>query len=34
MQALFLLITVAVLVAILISDIATAILDPRTRAAG
>jgi peptide/nickel transport system permease protein len=34
MQALFLLITVAVLVAILISDIATAILDPRTRDAG
>jgi len=33
MQALFLLITVAVLVAILISDVATAILDPRTRAA-
>jgi len=32
MQALFLLITVAVLVAILISDIATAVLDPRTRA--
>jgi peptide/nickel transport system permease protein len=31
MQALFLLITVAVLVAIVISDIATAILDPRTR---
>jgi peptide/nickel transport system permease protein len=31
MQALFLLITVAVLVAILISDIATALLDPRTR---
>jgi peptide/nickel transport system permease protein len=31
MQALFLLITLAVLVAILISDIATAILDPRTR---
>lgn len=31
MQALFLLITVAVLVAIFISDIATAILDPRTR---
>jgi peptide/nickel transport system permease protein len=31
MQALFLLITVAVLVAILISDVATAILDPRTR---
>ena len=34
MQALFLLITLAVLVAILISDIATAILDPRTRDAG
>jgi peptide/nickel transport system permease protein len=34
MQALFLLITVAVLFAILLSDIATAILDPRTRAAG
>jgi peptide/nickel transport system permease protein len=34
MQALFLLITVAVLVAILLSDLATAILDPRTRAAG
>jgi len=33
MQALFLLITAAVLVAILISDIATAILDPRTRGA-
>jgi peptide/nickel transport system permease protein len=33
MQALFLLITVAVLVAILISDIATAVLDPRTREA-
>ena len=33
MQALFLLITVAVLVAILLSDIATAILDPRTRTA-
>jgi peptide/nickel transport system permease protein len=32
-QALFLLITVAVLVAILLSDIATAVLDPRTRAA-
>jgi peptide/nickel transport system permease protein len=30
-QALFLLITVAVLVAILLSDIATAVLDPRTR---
>jgi peptide/nickel transport system permease protein len=34
MQALFLLITVAVLLAILISDLATAILDPRTRGAG
>ncbi len=34
MQALFLLITVAVLFAILLSDIATAILDPRTRGAG
>jgi len=34
MQALFLLITVAVLVAILISDVATAILDPRTRSGG
>ena len=34
MQALFLLITVAVLLAILISDLATAALDPRTRAAG
>jgi peptide/nickel transport system permease protein len=33
MQCLFLLITVAVLVAILISDIATAVLDPRTRGA-
>jgi peptide/nickel transport system permease protein len=33
MQALFLLITVAVLVAILLSDVATAILDPRTREA-
>jgi peptide/nickel transport system permease protein len=31
MQALFLLITVAVLVAILLSDILTALLDPRTR---
>ncbi len=31
MQALFLLITVAVLVAIFLSDIATALLDPRTR---
>jgi peptide/nickel transport system permease protein len=34
MQALFLLITVTVLVAILLADIATAILDPRTRTAG
>jgi peptide/nickel transport system permease protein len=34
MQALFLLITVAVLVAILFADIATALLDPRTRTAG
>jgi peptide/nickel transport system permease protein len=34
MQALFLLITVAVLLAILVSDIAVAILDPRTRGAG
>jgi peptide/nickel transport system permease protein len=33
MQALFLLITVAVLVAILLSDVATALLDPRTRTA-
>jgi peptide/nickel transport system permease protein len=33
MQALFLLITVAVLVAILAADILTALLDPRTRAA-
>jgi peptide/nickel transport system permease protein len=33
MQALFLLITVCVLLAILFSDIATAILDPRTRGA-
>jgi peptide/nickel transport system permease protein len=33
MQALFMLITVAVLVAILLSDIATAVLDPRTREA-
>jgi peptide/nickel transport system permease protein len=31
MQALFLLITVAVLIAILLADIATAIFDPRTR---
>jgi peptide/nickel transport system permease protein len=34
MQGLFLVITVAVLIAILLSDIATAILDPRTRTAG
>jgi peptide/nickel transport system permease protein len=34
MQGLFLIITVCVLVAILFSDIATAILDPRTRTAG
>jgi peptide/nickel transport system permease protein len=34
MQALFLLITVAVLLAILASDIATALLDPRTRSGG
>jgi peptide/nickel transport system permease protein len=34
MQGLFLIITVAVLAAILLSDIATAILDPRTRTAG
>jgi len=33
MQALFLLITVAVLVAILLTDIATAVFDPRTRSA-
>ena len=33
MQALFLLITAAVLLAILLSDIAIAILDPRTRGA-
>jgi peptide/nickel transport system permease protein len=33
-QALFLLITVAVLVAILLADIATALFDPRTRTAG
>ncbi|HSZ42869.1 MAG TPA: ABC transporter permease [Trebonia sp.] len=33
MQALFLLITIAVLVAILLADIATAIFDPRTRSA-
>jgi peptide/nickel transport system permease protein len=31
MQALFLLITMAVLLAILVADIATALLDPRTR---
>jgi peptide/nickel transport system permease protein len=34
MQALFLLITVAVLVAILLADIVTALLDPRTRTGG
>ena len=34
MQGLFLVITLAVLIAILLSDIATAILDPRTRTAG
>jgi peptide/nickel transport system permease protein len=34
MQALFLLITVAVLLAILLADIATAIFDPRTRSEG
>jgi peptide/nickel transport system permease protein len=34
MQALFLLITVAVLLAILAADVATAILDPRTRERG
>ena len=34
MQALFLLITVAVLVAILIADLLTALLDPRTRGGG
>jgi len=34
MQGLFLIITVCVLVAILLSDVATAILDPRTRTAG
>ena len=34
MQALFLLITLAVLLAILLADIATALLDPRTRTAG
>jgi peptide/nickel transport system permease protein len=33
-QALFLLITAAVLLAILLSDVATAMLDPRTRGAG
>jgi peptide/nickel transport system permease protein len=33
MQALFMLITIAVLVAVLLADIATAVLDPRTRAA-
>jgi peptide/nickel transport system permease protein len=34
MQGLFLLITLAVLVAILAADIVTAILDPRTRETG
>jgi peptide/nickel transport system permease protein len=34
MQGLFLVITLAVLIAILLSDIVTAILDPRTRTAG
>ncbi len=34
MQGLFLIITICVLIAILLSDIATAILDPRTRTAG
>ncbi|HEX4063028.1 MAG TPA: ABC transporter permease, partial [Streptosporangiaceae bacterium] len=34
MQGLFLVITLAVLIAILLSDVATAILDPRTRTAG
>jgi peptide/nickel transport system permease protein len=34
MQGLFLIITLCVLIAILLSDIATAILDPRTRTAG
>jgi peptide/nickel transport system permease protein len=33
MQCLFLLITVAVLLAVLLADIATALLDPRTRSA-
>jgi peptide/nickel transport system permease protein len=33
MQALFLLITVAVLLSVLAADVATAILDPRTREA-
>jgi peptide/nickel transport system permease protein len=33
MQGLFLLITVAVLFAILVADILTALLDPRTRTA-
>ena len=32
MQALFLLITVAVLVSVLVADLLTALLDPRTRA--
>jgi peptide/nickel transport system permease protein len=33
MQCLFLLITVAVLLAVLLADVATALLDPRTRSA-
>jgi peptide/nickel transport system permease protein len=33
MQGLFLLITVAVLLCIVLSDVATAVLDPRTRTA-
>jgi peptide/nickel transport system permease protein len=34
MQALFLLITVAVLFSVLAADVVTAIIDPRTRQAG
>ena len=34
MQALFLLITVAVLISVLVADLLTAVLDPRTRAKG
>jgi peptide/nickel transport system permease protein len=33
MQCLFLLITMAVLVAVLLADVMTALMDPRTRAA-